>query len=137
MLHMFSNFFSWVQLFCVAQEPLSLCVVRQIYAKNLVNADRCALFQVDHNNKELYSDLFDIGEEKEGKPVFRKTKEIRCAGFFLPFLSHRINIYNIILVSSFLWNNFTMTAQKKAEKTKMLEKILSTDLNHNYNPFFY
>uniref|UniRef100_A0A3P8R9X3 Phosphodiesterase n=1 Tax=Astatotilapia calliptera TaxID=8154 RepID=A0A3P8R9X3_ASTCA len=49
----------------------------QIYAKNLVNADRCALFQVDHNNKELYSDLFDIGEEKEGKPVFRKTKEIR------------------------------------------------------------
>uniref|UniRef100_A0A8C9TLU8 Phosphodiesterase n=1 Tax=Scleropages formosus TaxID=113540 RepID=A0A8C9TLU8_SCLFO len=48
-----------------------------IYAKNLVNADRCALFQVDHNNKELYSDLFDIGEENEGKPVFRKTKEIR------------------------------------------------------------
>uniref|UniRef100_A0A8C6UZG1 Phosphodiesterase n=1 Tax=Neogobius melanostomus TaxID=47308 RepID=A0A8C6UZG1_9GOBI len=48
-----------------------------IYAKNLVNADRCALFQVDHNNQELYSDLFDIGEEKEGKPVFRKTKEIR------------------------------------------------------------
>ncbi|XP_053151773.1 cAMP and cAMP-inhibited cGMP 3',5'-cyclic phosphodiesterase 10A isoform X3 [Hemicordylus capensis] len=48
-----------------------------IYAKNLVNADRCALFQVDHKNKELYSDLFDIGEEKEGKPIFRKTKEIR------------------------------------------------------------
>uniref|UniRef100_A0A2K6TPD8 cAMP and cAMP-inhibited cGMP 3',5'-cyclic phosphodiesterase 10A n=1 Tax=Saimiri boliviensis boliviensis TaxID=39432 RepID=A0A2K6TPD8_SAIBB len=40
-----------------------------IYAKNLVN--------VDHKNKELYSDLFDIGEEKEGKPVFKKTKEIR------------------------------------------------------------
>ncbi|KAI4567589.1 hypothetical protein MJT46_008802 [Ovis ammon polii x Ovis aries] len=49
----------------------------QIYAKNLVNADRCALFQVDHKNQELYSDLFDIGEEKEGKPVFKKTKEIR------------------------------------------------------------
>ncbi|XP_060727818.1 cAMP and cAMP-inhibited cGMP 3',5'-cyclic phosphodiesterase 10A isoform X3 [Tachysurus vachellii] len=48
-----------------------------IYAKNLVNADRCALFQVDHNNKELYSDLFDIGEENEGRPVFKKTKEIR------------------------------------------------------------
>ncbi|TKC50943.1 hypothetical protein EI555_001391 [Monodon monoceros] len=48
-----------------------------IYAKNLVNADRCALFQVDHKSKELYSDLFDIGEEKEGKPVFKKTKEIR------------------------------------------------------------
>ncbi|TRY90314.1 hypothetical protein DNTS_018617 [Danionella cerebrum] len=51
--------------------------MQEIYAKNLVNADRCALFQVDHNNKELYSDLFDIGEENEGKPVFRKTKEIR------------------------------------------------------------
>uniref|UniRef100_A0A8C5MJW0 Phosphodiesterase n=1 Tax=Leptobrachium leishanense TaxID=445787 RepID=A0A8C5MJW0_9ANUR len=48
-----------------------------IYAKNLVNADRCALFQVDHKNKELYSDLFDIGEEDEGKPIFQKTKEIR------------------------------------------------------------
>ncbi|XP_061480337.1 cAMP and cAMP-inhibited cGMP 3',5'-cyclic phosphodiesterase 10A isoform X4 [Rhineura floridana] len=48
-----------------------------IYAKNLVNADRCALFQVDHKNNELYSDLFDIGEEHEGKPVFKKTKEIR------------------------------------------------------------
>lgn len=62
---------------CWRASPLD--VVSQIYAKNLVNADRCALFQVDHNNKELYSDLFDIGEEKEGKPVFRKTKEIRCA----------------------------------------------------------
>uniref|UniRef100_A0A673TU49 Phosphodiesterase n=1 Tax=Suricata suricatta TaxID=37032 RepID=A0A673TU49_SURSU len=50
---------------------------QEIYAKNLVNADRCALFQVDHKNRELYSDLFDIGEEKEGKPVFKKTKEIR------------------------------------------------------------
>lgn len=56
---------------------VSAGLVLQIYAKNLVNADRCALFQVDHNNKELYSDLFDIGEEKEGKPVFKKTKEIR------------------------------------------------------------
>lgn len=59
------------------RETLFPALVLQIYAKNLVNADRCALFQVDHNNKELYSDLFDIGEEKEGKPVFRKTKEIR------------------------------------------------------------
>lgn len=86
----------------VAEEPLSICVAWQIYAKNLVNADRCALFQVDHNNKELYSDLFDIGEEKEGKPVFRKTKEIRCVRFFSPLLSHKINIYSIILASSFL-----------------------------------
>ena len=64
-------------------------VVLQIYAKNLVNADRCALFQVDHNNKELYSDLFDIGEEKEGKPVFRKTKEIRLVKRF-SFFSHSL-----------------------------------------------
>lgn len=42
-----------------------------------MNADRCALFQVDHKNQELYSDLFDIGEVKEGRPVFKKTKEIR------------------------------------------------------------
>ncbi|XP_049621106.1 cAMP and cAMP-inhibited cGMP 3',5'-cyclic phosphodiesterase 10A-like [Suncus etruscus] len=48
-----------------------------IYAKNLVNADRCALFLVDHKNRELYSDLLDIGEEKDGKPIFKKTKEIR------------------------------------------------------------
>ncbi|XP_072437118.1 cAMP and cAMP-inhibited cGMP 3',5'-cyclic phosphodiesterase 10A isoform X2 [Chiloscyllium punctatum] len=48
-----------------------------INAKNLVNADRCAFFQVDHSSQELYSDLFDIGEEKEGRPVFKKTKEIR------------------------------------------------------------
>ncbi|XP_059504477.1 cAMP and cAMP-inhibited cGMP 3',5'-cyclic phosphodiesterase 10A isoform X3 [Stegostoma tigrinum] len=48
-----------------------------INAKNLVNADRCAFFQVDHSNHELYSDLFDVGEEEEGRPVFKKTKEIR------------------------------------------------------------
>lgn len=45
-----------------------------------MNADRCALFQVDHKNQELYSDLFDIGEVKEGRPVFKKTKEIRYTG---------------------------------------------------------
>lgn len=73
----------------------------QIYAKNLVNADRCALFQVDHNNKELYSDLFDIGEEKEGKPVFRKTKEIRCVRFSL-FSYSVLNSYVIFIVSVFL-----------------------------------
>lgn len=71
----------------------------QIYAKNLVNADRCALFQVDHNNKELYSDLFDIGEEKEGRPVFKKTKEIRYFFLFLVFnhryfLTYTFNLLN-------------------------------------------
>lgn len=68
-------------------KTLFLCFY-QIYAKNLVNADRCALFQVDHSNKELYSDLFDIGEEKEGKPVFRKTKEIRCVKVNIHQLFH-------------------------------------------------
>lgn len=70
--------FICIQTLSIAYKGSVPGVVLQIYAKNLVNADRCALFQVDHNNKELYSDLFDIGEEKEGKPVFRKTKEIRC-----------------------------------------------------------
>uniref|UniRef100_A0A2K5Q3S3 Phosphodiesterase n=1 Tax=Cebus imitator TaxID=2715852 RepID=A0A2K5Q3S3_CEBIM len=55
----------------------SLLERMMIHAKNLVNAGRCGLFQVDHKNKELYSDLFDIGEEKEGKPVLKRTKEIR------------------------------------------------------------
>ncbi|MGH0153715.1 UNVERIFIED_CONTAM: hypothetical protein FKN15_062389 [Acipenser sinensis] len=61
-----------------------------IYAKNLVNADRCALFQVDHNNKELYSDLFDIGEVNEGKPVFRKTKEIREVDLYTGYTTRNI-----------------------------------------------
>ncbi|XP_042157312.1 cAMP and cAMP-inhibited cGMP 3',5'-cyclic phosphodiesterase 10A isoform X3 [Oncorhynchus tshawytscha] len=61
-----------------------------IYAKNLVNADRCALFQVDHNNNELYSDLFDIGEENEGKPVFRKTKEIREVDLYTGYTTRNI-----------------------------------------------
>lgn len=78
----------------------------QIYAKNLVNADRCALFQVDHNNKELYSDLFDIGEEKEGKPVFKKTKEIRYV--FFPFCSSilfsDVDIYSIYIVHFWFYN---------------------------------
>lgn len=77
---MLLSFFSYLKVTAFYSWPIftvSTGLVLQIYAKNLVNADRCALFQVDHNNKELYSDLFDIGEEKEGKPVFKKTKEIR------------------------------------------------------------
>ncbi|XP_023818960.1 cAMP and cAMP-inhibited cGMP 3',5'-cyclic phosphodiesterase 10A isoform X9 [Oryzias latipes] len=52
--------------------------VSKTYFDNIVAIDSLLEhIMVDHNNKELYSDLFDIGEEKEGKPVFRKTKEIR------------------------------------------------------------
>ncbi|XP_078303682.1 cAMP and cAMP-inhibited cGMP 3',5'-cyclic phosphodiesterase 10A isoform X2 [Panthera onca] len=52
--------------------------VSKTYFDNIVAIDSLLEhIMVDHKNKELYSDLFDIGEEKEGKPVFKKTKEIR------------------------------------------------------------
>ncbi|XP_063089153.1 cAMP and cAMP-inhibited cGMP 3',5'-cyclic phosphodiesterase 10A isoform X2 [Cavia porcellus] len=52
--------------------------VSKTYFDNIVAIDSLLEhIMVDHKNQELYSDLFDIGEEKEGKPVFKKTKEIR------------------------------------------------------------
>ncbi|XP_047688227.1 pleckstrin homology domain-containing family M member 1-like isoform X4 [Prionailurus viverrinus] len=52
--------------------------VSKTYFDNIVAIDSLLEhIMVDHKNKELYSDLFDIGEEKEGKAVFEKTKEIR------------------------------------------------------------
>ncbi|XP_019605390.2 cAMP and cAMP-inhibited cGMP 3',5'-cyclic phosphodiesterase 10A isoform X2 [Rhinolophus sinicus] len=52
--------------------------VSKTYFDNIVAIDSLLEhIMVDHKNKELYSDLFDIGEEKEGKPIFKKTKEIR------------------------------------------------------------
>ncbi|XP_029800260.1 cAMP and cAMP-inhibited cGMP 3',5'-cyclic phosphodiesterase 10A isoform X2 [Suricata suricatta] len=52
--------------------------VSKTYFDNIVAIDSLLEhIMVDHKNRELYSDLFDIGEEKEGKPVFKKTKEIR------------------------------------------------------------
>nr|XP_039268130.1 cAMP and cAMP-inhibited cGMP 3',5'-cyclic phosphodiesterase 10A-like [Styela clava] len=47
------------------------------FAKTLVSADRCTLFLYDSNNEELYSDLFDNGDEVDGKSVFEKRNEIR------------------------------------------------------------
>lgn len=43
---------------------------------------RCALFQVDHKNQELYSDLFDIGEEKEGEARLQEDQgdQVQRAG---------------------------------------------------------
>ncbi|XP_072178448.1 cAMP and cAMP-inhibited cGMP 3',5'-cyclic phosphodiesterase 10A-like [Diadema setosum] len=48
-----------------------------MFAKSLVNADRCAFFLVDAKAEELYADLFDEGQDKEGKPVFAKKSQIR------------------------------------------------------------
>ncbi|ESO89352.1 hypothetical protein LOTGIDRAFT_106271 [Lottia gigantea] len=48
--------------------------------KNLVNAERCALFLIDHQKGELFADFFDEGYDVDGKPVFKKKKQIR-----LPF----------------------------------------------------
>ncbi|XP_070569294.1 cAMP and cAMP-inhibited cGMP 3',5'-cyclic phosphodiesterase 10A-like [Ptychodera flava] len=47
------------------------------FAKNLVNADRCALFQIDDERKELYAEMFDEGNDQDGQPVFSKKKKIR------------------------------------------------------------
>ena len=51
--------------------PLSL----QLFAKNLVDADRCALFLVDEVKKEIYADMFDEGKEENGKPIFTKKQQ--------------------------------------------------------------
>ena len=48
-----------------------------MFTKSLVNADRCALFLADSESGELYADLFDEGQELDGKPVFSKKKQIR------------------------------------------------------------
>lgn len=81
-----------------------------------MNADRCALFQVDHNNKELYSDLFDIGEEKEGKPVFRKTKEIRCVRF--TFFSYSV-LFDSVFLSSDIQSHSCQLIQIFIENTSL------------------
>ncbi|XP_077977683.1 cAMP and cAMP-inhibited cGMP 3',5'-cyclic phosphodiesterase 10A-like [Glandiceps talaboti] len=47
------------------------------FAKNLVNADRCALFLVDQARNELYADMFDEGKDSGGMPVFSKKRQIR------------------------------------------------------------
>lgn len=48
-----------------------------IFTKNLVSADRCALFLVDEEKKELYADIFDEGKKEDGAPVLTKKSQIR------------------------------------------------------------
>jgi len=48
-----------------------------LYAKELVQADRCALFLVDHDTAELYANLFDEGKMMHGRPVFSKKPTLR------------------------------------------------------------
>lgn len=49
-----------------------------MYAKRLVDADRCAMFLTDEDTKELHADLFDEGKQDEsGCDIFSKGKEIR------------------------------------------------------------
>ncbi len=47
-----------------------------VYTKDLIHADRCALFLVDKERQELYANLFDEGETKDGRPVFLE-KQLR------------------------------------------------------------
>ncbi|XP_038079334.1 cAMP and cAMP-inhibited cGMP 3',5'-cyclic phosphodiesterase 10A-like [Patiria miniata] len=48
-----------------------------MFAKSLVNADRCALFLLDPKTEELYADLFDEGKVINGQPIFTKKQQIR------------------------------------------------------------
>ncbi|XP_053400578.1 cAMP and cAMP-inhibited cGMP 3',5'-cyclic phosphodiesterase 10A-like [Mercenaria mercenaria] len=49
-----------------------------IFTKNLVSADRCALFLVDEEREELYADMFDEGKQADdGTPVVSKKSQIR------------------------------------------------------------
>ena len=49
-----------------------------MYTKDLMHADRCALFMVDHEKGEMYSDFIDEGTtDEQGKPVFVKSDRIR------------------------------------------------------------
>ncbi|XP_067674184.1 cAMP and cAMP-inhibited cGMP 3',5'-cyclic phosphodiesterase 10A-like [Haliotis asinina] len=48
------------------------------HTKDLVQADRSALFLVDEEKKELFADYFDEGvTDEDGKPVFTKKCQIR------------------------------------------------------------
>ena len=48
-----------------------------LYAKELVQADRSALFLVDEQSSELYANLFDEGIIENGKPVFSRKSTLR------------------------------------------------------------
>jgi cAMP and cAMP-inhibited cGMP 3',5'-cyclic phosphodiesterase 10 len=50
-----------------------------MFTKTLVNADRCALFLVDEEKRELYADYFDEGlvNRNSGSHLFLKRPQIR------------------------------------------------------------
>ena len=54
-----------------------MLLLRQAFAKRLVNADRCALFMLDSKSEELYANLFDEGDEDGSGYKFRNGAEIR------------------------------------------------------------
>lgn len=54
-----------------------MLLLRQAFAKRLVNADRCALFMLDSKSEELYANLFDEGDEDGSGYTFRNGAEIR------------------------------------------------------------
>lgn len=47
------------------------------FTKNLVKADRCALFLVDEEADQLYAEYFDEGFLDKGVPIFSKLPKIR------------------------------------------------------------
>jgi len=51
-------------------------IIKQNYAKTLVNADRTAMFLVDRHTNEIYSHVFDVGNEAYG-PSGASKNEIR------------------------------------------------------------
>eukprot|EP01135_Chromosphaera_perkinsii_P006756 Nk52_evm4s578 gene=Nk52_evmTU4s578 len=66
----------------VDQEKLSIIIMQHL--KKLVKADRCALFIVDHDSKELWSAVFteddeDDGEGEEAKKGNAGTPDVKAA----------------------------------------------------------
>ncbi|KAL5012488.1 hypothetical protein ScPMuIL_011039 [Solemya velum] len=47
------------------------------FTKNLVKADRCALFLVDEEADQLYAEYFDEGFHEKGVPIFSKLPKLR------------------------------------------------------------
>ncbi|XP_041376655.1 cAMP and cAMP-inhibited cGMP 3',5'-cyclic phosphodiesterase 10A-like [Gigantopelta aegis] len=47
------------------------------FSKDLVNADRCSMFLVNEEKKQLYADFFDEGLKRDGKHILSKKHQIR------------------------------------------------------------
>ena len=54
-------------------------VVKKVmmFTKDLVKAERCALFLVDEEKNELYADYFDIGAPDVGETFEKRSPQIR------------------------------------------------------------